>query len=51
MTPTTRLQTALRDAMAKTCNDLSEQAALEAALDVAEEWKMRLEELKEEGQG
>lgn len=46
--PATELQNALRDAMGKSSRDMSEMDALNAALDVAEEWKMRLSELEEE---
>lgn len=42
------LQTALRKAVAATPTSVSEQDVMEAALEVAEEWAMRLAEIKAE---
>lgn len=47
MTPN-KLEMNLRDAMAVSAPHMSEKQALEAALNVAEEWKMRLREIEEE---
>jgi hypothetical protein len=44
-TPLEEMQETIRDAVSDTPRSISERAALEAALEVAEEWKMRLDEL------
>lgn len=46
--PIQQLEEALRETMARACRGMSEKEALEAACGVAEEWKMRIEELEAE---
>ncbi len=43
-----KLEQAIREVMANSSRELSEKEALEAGLNVAEEWKMRLEEIEAE---
>jgi len=45
---TQKIEEAIREAMARASKGVPEKDALEAALNVADEWKMRLEELEEE---
>lgn len=44
---TKQLEKALRDAVSNSSVKLSEREALETALDVADEWRMRLSEIEE----
>jgi succinate dehydrogenase/fumarate reductase flavoprotein subunit len=46
--PIQQLEESLRRAMAESARGISEKEALEAALGVADEWKMRLDEIEAE---
>ncbi len=43
-----QLEEKLREVMAQSSRGMSEKVALEAAMNVADEWKMRLEEIEDE---
>lgn len=48
MSPEQELMTALQDVFCNSSREMSERDALEAALAVAEGWRMRLDELEDE---
>jgi hypothetical protein len=48
LTPSEKLQAAITAAFDASIGELSEKEALDAALDVAEGWQMRLDELDDD---